>query len=109
MKLLNGQVFDLVTGLEKLLDQQLPPALSFQVADAFTQLEAKRRAIALAAKALPKKEGSDEVQSGPFSELLLVETDVEVMPLDREELAAHLGTIEPRVILSLKPLWKGDK
>ncbi|MEY8380387.1 hypothetical protein [Ileibacterium valens] len=69
-------------------------------------LESLRRSIALVIEKLPKgKNGVPEEE--PFTELLAIENEVAINPIDSEELFKAMDTITPRQAMALVPILKG--
>lgn len=106
MKLTNAQIFDLACSLEGLMEQTLPVKLAFQLSQIFLSLESLRRSIALVIEKLPKGENGIP-EEGPFAELLAIENEVSIDPIDSAELFKSINTMTPRQAMSLMPILKG--
>ncbi len=108
MKLTNAQIFDLATSLEQLMEKQMPVKLAFQLSRIFLALENQRKAIALVVGKLPKGEdGMPEAE--PFRELLSIENDIPLEPVDPEEFFQAFSSITPKQALALLPILKGGE
>lgn len=105
MKLSNAQIFDLACSLESLMEHSLPVKLAFRLSRMYLTLESHRRSIALVIEKLPKgKDGVPEKES--FMELLAIENDVAIEPVDSKEFFEALDFMTPREALSLLPVLK---
>lgn len=105
MKLTNAQVFDLAQSLEGLMEQSLPVQLAFQISQIFLSLESLRRSIALVVEKLPKSENGIPEEE-PFTELLAIENEVPIEPIDSSALFQALETMTPRQAMALTPILK---
>ena len=106
MKLTNAQIFDLACSLEGLMEQTLPVKLAFQISQIFLSLESLRRSIALVIEKLPKGENGVPEEE-PFTELLAIENEVAIEPIDSIELFKALDIMTPRQAMALVPILKG--
>lgn len=108
MKLSNAQIFDLAHSLEELMEKQLPVKLAFKLSRIFQTLEDHRKSIARVIEKLPRdEEGRPETES--FCELLAIEIEVSIQPVEPDELFQAFNTITPKQALALLPIMKGGE
>ena len=88
------------------MEQTLPVKLAFQLSQIFLSLESLRRSIALVIEKLPKDENGIPEEK-PFAELLAIENEVSIDPIDSAELFKSLNTMTPRQAMALLPILKG--
>lgn len=105
MKLSNAQIFDLAFSLEGLMEKQLPVKTAYRLSQIFLKLENHRRSIALVIEKLPKNEDGMPEQKG-FQELLEIENEVDIEPIDSGTLFESLNSISPREMMALLPILK---
>ncbi len=103
MKLTNAQIFDLACSLEGLMEQTLPVKLAFQISQIFLSLESLRRSIALVIEKLPKGENGVPEEE-PFTELLAIENEVAIEPID----FLSLESLRRSIALVIEKLPKGE-
>lgn len=107
MKLTNAQIFDLAFSLEELVEQKLPVKLAFALSQMFLTLENHRRSIALVIEKLPKNEnGVPHEQS--FSELLAIENEVAIEPIESSVLFEALDSMTPKQAMAMLPILKKE-
>lgn len=105
MKLSNAQIFDLAFSLEGLMEKQLPVKTAYRLSQIFLKLESHRRSIALVIEKLPKNEEGMPEQQG-FQELLEIENEVDIEPIESDALFDSLNSISPREMMALLPILK---
>ena len=105
MKLSNAQIFDLAFSLEGLMEKQLPVRMAYRLSQIFLKLESHRRSIALVIEKLPKNEDGMPEQKG-FQELLEIENEVEIQPIESQEIFDALDSISPKEMMALLPILK---
>ncbi len=105
MKLSNAQIFDLAFSLEGLMEKQLPVKTAYRLSQIFLKLESHRRSIALVIEKLPKNEEGMPEQQG-FQELLEIENEIDIEPIDSGALFESLDSITPKEMMALLPILK---
>lgn len=106
MKLTNAQIFDLAFSLESLIENPMPVKLAFKLSQITLAIENHRKSMVLVIDKIPRKnDGTPE--DVPFMELLQIENEIAIEPIDQNELFESVSTISPKQLLALMPILKG--
>ncbi|MCZ2855910.1 hypothetical protein [uncultured Dubosiella sp.] len=103
MKLNNGQILDMIEGIDKILDERVSVPFAFKIASIRSALEGARVAIAEVLNRIEVDEsGKRDIKK--VNDLLLQEIDLDLETIPRSIFEEELSEIATRVILSLGPL-----
>ncbi len=103
MKLNNGQILDMIEGIDKILDERVSVPFAFKIASIRSALEGARVAIAEVLNRIEVDEsGKRDIKK--VNDLLLQEIDLDLETIPRSTFDEELSGVAPRVILSLGPL-----
>lgn len=103
MKVNNGQILDMIEGIDKILDERVSVPFAFKVASIRSELEKHRSAIVTVLNTIDvDAAGKRDIRK--VNDLLLQEVDISIDQIPQDLFEKELSEVQTRVILSLEPL-----